>query len=816
MRSRNIYLIMLCLMTVLFYGCSGSGNGSNNDTIDPDSLVGGTGNEFFNEEDAQAADPLDMYRVADHESNILPGSVDHTLKMPIVRSQGRTSSCTSWAVGYYGKTFQEVLEEGWDPTDNAFSPAYLYALQCRNYDRPWNMIKAYETLKNYGIAKWDSMPFDDYTTNAQNKEDEAVDFASVVIPQNAIHEARNYRCGTMASLSNLTQVKQALTKGPVMLSMVYYASPPRAVSPEENYMRPDPNARIGHAITCVGYDDNKFGEGALKFINSWGTQWGEEGFSWIKYSDYPRLIRHALVYKDTQNPDNPNDVPNDVTTRPESPTGVTATDDAGPYVDINWDRVNNARYYIVFRTAVGDVSTHKAIGVARQTNYRDYPTPGVPFYYAIVAVNDLGESQHFSTDTDSKAYVDVGSAVGSALEQPTLEWQSNEGDISNFTVGNIDAGATAMEVMISRASAGPWESLGWIKPDNFHIEFGEDSEFAGKQPWVIVRVANADGYSEPSEAAQVNNKLNSNAEIAKFDRTDRSAQSDKILLRWTTDGGKVDYFETWRYRASDDQSNEWIKLGHSDPGTVDQEGYMYYEDLMAIAGVSYYYVVVPVYQGAYGEIHYWDTPVMLETEQTNLHLASFSYLYGQITSPTVFEEIEIHNEGSVDVEQYSVAIYVYDIENDRRMRIHEVTVTDRLGAMRSHTIRVPDVEIPSQLMDGRHYSWAVIIDYEDIIDELYEDDNTLVSTDVWTLVSNYQALVDNESGLDADPVNQTRSRNSRPFSKKMVVNDIVKALNEDENAEESENTDNGDKDQVVVDEGALTFQKPDFCNDHTK
>ncbi len=37
---------------------------------------------------------------------------------------------------------------------------------------------------------------------------------------------------------------------------------------------------INHAITIVGWDDSK---GAYLVKNSWGTQWGEKGYVWIKY-----------------------------------------------------------------------------------------------------------------------------------------------------------------------------------------------------------------------------------------------------------------------------------------------------------------------------------------------------------------------------------------------------------------------------------------------------------------------------------------------------------------------------------------------------
>ena len=35
-----------------------------------------------------------------------------------------------------------------------------------------------------------------------------------------------------------------------------------------------------HALVIIGYDDTK---NAFKFINSWGDDWGIDGFGWIDY-----------------------------------------------------------------------------------------------------------------------------------------------------------------------------------------------------------------------------------------------------------------------------------------------------------------------------------------------------------------------------------------------------------------------------------------------------------------------------------------------------------------------------------------------------
>ena len=62
------------------------------------------------------------------------------------------------------------------------------------------------------------------------------------------------------------------------------------------YPCPGEQARWGHAIMAVGYDDikeitntqcSKKAKGALLIRNSWGTGWGDNGYGWLPY-DYVR------------------------------------------------------------------------------------------------------------------------------------------------------------------------------------------------------------------------------------------------------------------------------------------------------------------------------------------------------------------------------------------------------------------------------------------------------------------------------------------------------------------------------------------------
>ena len=50
-----------------------------------------------------------------------------------------------------------------------------------------------------------------------------------------------------------------------------------------------------HAMTIVGYDDSKYG-GAFLVVNSWGKEFGDDGYVWIKYSDFKKYSREAYAF----------------------------------------------------------------------------------------------------------------------------------------------------------------------------------------------------------------------------------------------------------------------------------------------------------------------------------------------------------------------------------------------------------------------------------------------------------------------------------------------------------------------------------------
>jgi fibronectin type 3 domain-containing protein len=730
----------------------------------------------------------------------------------MVRDQGGTGSCTAWATGYYGKTFQEVQEEGWHPDDNAFSPAYLYAMQCRTYDEPWDIMKAWEILNRHGVAKWGTLPFEDLGAGGDWQTEKA-NYADLEIPQAAHQEARIFRCGEITQFNNLEQIKHALTQGPVLLAINKYESPPDNAPLEENYMRPDPNnTHAGHAILCVGYDNEKFATGALKFVNSWGSDWGENGYCWIRYPDTDKLVVYAMAYKDIPNPDSPDNPENPDTPdnpdgpygRPASPSDVSATDDVGNYVDVTWSLVPGAQYYRVFRAETQAPETYTEIGTTYQGDYRDYPVPGVVYYYSVVAVNDIGESDHQGSDTDQQGHVDSGSAIGETLATPSLKWEYNDEQGSRFTVSDIDPAATTMEVFVSKASEGPWDSLGWAGVGDFTIQWGANSEYGNKNPYVRIRVANETASSQMSEAVQVGEDLDNTTGVAAITEISAVPQQNNILLRWLTDGGKVDFYEVWRYCASADEANEWVMVGYSEASVTDDDNYFFFEDQTPLPGVPYYYAVVPVYQGSYGEIAYTQDICKVEDSGSNLHLTSFSYHYGYIPSPTDFPEIVVRNDGSTPVQGYAIAIVAYDWAEDKVYPIDQQTREVTLEAGDTDSFALNGIEIPEKCADGHMYSWGIFVDPDNEISETYEDDNRLWSTDGWQLATNPPEARSNAA--EQGP----RIGSTRPFSHKKQ---IKRGLDAADAAGDGDAAPHG---QVTLYNGPSSFHRPDFCNDHSK
>lgn len=89
--------------------------------------------------------------------------------------------------------------------------------------------------------------------------------------------------------SILSHLKKFVASGlPVMFGFSTFSSMPKRRDGRIDITIPTKGEKLmgGHAVMAVGYDDShKIGEskGAILIRNSWGTEWGADGYGWLPY-----------------------------------------------------------------------------------------------------------------------------------------------------------------------------------------------------------------------------------------------------------------------------------------------------------------------------------------------------------------------------------------------------------------------------------------------------------------------------------------------------------------------------------------------------
>jgi hypothetical protein len=197
-----------------------------------------------------------------------PSMLDLRDKLKPVRNQGEDGCCVAFALAGM-KEYQEMKQNFYS---DYLSPWYIY-LQRSNYpESGMNPKNALEILKERGISTEKVMPY----MKAKSAND---------ITPTILNEAKKFVIVDFAFISEVDELKQALNqKGPCIIAMPCYNST------KTFWKKSNESEKLlgGHCVLVVGFRDDK----GFILRNSWGEQWGENGYTWFPYSDWG--IQHEV------------------------------------------------------------------------------------------------------------------------------------------------------------------------------------------------------------------------------------------------------------------------------------------------------------------------------------------------------------------------------------------------------------------------------------------------------------------------------------------------------------------------------------------
>ncbi len=223
----------------------------------------------------------------------LPSKISYRSYTPMVMNQGEVATCVGWAVSYAQLSTQQNIKMEVTDLDQrifrAMDPNYVYC-HIRGYNDDWcqegsSMQDALEVLKTNGTKTWLSDPWLHCNSVSTEFADNQASYYAIsgyeAVPHDELVKNVKSALSYKYVVSIGVQLTESFENGAAVSAGIWLPKYGETFTG-------------GHAMCVVGYDDFRYG-GSFEVMNSWGEEYGDKGFVWIKYDDFAELVTEAYI-----------------------------------------------------------------------------------------------------------------------------------------------------------------------------------------------------------------------------------------------------------------------------------------------------------------------------------------------------------------------------------------------------------------------------------------------------------------------------------------------------------------------------------------
>ena len=239
----------------------------------------------------------------------LPSNYSLEDYVPFVKKQ-KGGTCVGFSTFYYAlSTMYNIRFNITKPRDkfaHSFDPYFIYSIVFNDKDdceTGLTFPQAFNSLYKIGSKKLLYPPF---TSCDESWNEEKL---KATIPYTKAYSINNYYKLNTEKSNFLENVKNVISNNlPVIVGVSYlrsmgeYSSSNTVGVSSSGLWTPAPSEKSigGHALCVVGYDNSKYGR-AFRIVNSWGGDYGDNGYIWIKYEDFKTYTEEAYFMKLNEN-----------------------------------------------------------------------------------------------------------------------------------------------------------------------------------------------------------------------------------------------------------------------------------------------------------------------------------------------------------------------------------------------------------------------------------------------------------------------------------------------------------------------------------